>query len=93
MNTLNENQSNEKKEDQRSCLERISDLTLKLWDQIGQNAADLAEDDFDFSEGAKKSSSKKSAKSKKNAKTIPVRRHYRRVKRPCRNVLYGFACS
>ncbi len=70
MNTLNKNQSNEKKENQRSCLERISDLTLKLWDQIGQNAADLAEDDFDFSEGAKKSSSKKSAKSKKNAKTI-----------------------
>lgn len=70
MNTLNENQSNEKKENQRSCLERISDLTLKLWDQIGQNAADLAEDDFDFSEGAKKSSSKKSAKSKKNTKTI-----------------------
>ena len=50
MTDLNETSNSDRKEEQRSCLERISALTKKLWEQIGQKAADLAEDDFDFRE-------------------------------------------
>lgn len=50
MTDLNETTNPDREEKQRSCLERISALTGKIWEQIGQKAADLAEDDFDFRE-------------------------------------------